>query len=137
MKSLAARVPCFMMPSVVFAPPLTSSRLPILSKLLLLASPQEPPKADIAGYDADDFMSGGFMSALGDDHGSGEPATNGIVDDGMVDDGDDDDEEDDDDDNNESDDSGDEDANANAMDLKGLAETDPEFFDFLQVRASI
>ena len=30
-------------------------------------------------------------------------------------------------------DSDDEEANANAMDLKGLAETDPEFFSFLQV----
>lgn len=31
-------------------------------------------------------------------------------------------------------DSDDEDANASAMDLKGLAETDPEFYSFLQVR---
>ncbi len=34
----------------------------------------------------------------------------------------------------DSSDSDDDEANASAMDLKGLAETDPEFFNFLQVR---
>lgn len=38
------------------------------------------------------------------------------------------------DDDRSDDDSDDEEANAKAMDLKGLAETDPEFFSFLQVR---
>lgn len=37
----------------------------------------------------------------------------------------------------DSDSGGDEEADVNAMDLKGLEETDPEFFNFLQVRAYI
>lgn len=80
---------------------------------------------DISLLDADGFMSGGFMNLKGFR--------------AAAEDGDDDDdlEENDDEDNNKDDDeeedSDDEEANAKAMDLKGLAEKDPEFYEFLQV----
>lgn len=95
------------------------------------------PPADIASFDADEFMSGGFMAGL-DEQGSGDDdavadgqtaaagsedrnSDSGSGSDGGSDDG------------VGSDDSDDEEANANAMNLKGLAETDPEFFNFLKV----
>ncbi|CAN0331979.1 unnamed protein product, partial [Ectocarpus fasciculatus] len=103
---------------------------------------------NIADLDADDLLSGGFMSMAGipnDEHkagreleggggGGGDDSSSGDND--GVDGSSSDDEDDEGGDGGvvgeDESDSDDEDANASAMDLKGLAETDPEFYSFLQ-----
>ncbi|CAM9838320.1 unnamed protein product, partial [Ectocarpus sp. 4 AP-2014] len=104
---------------------------------------------NIADLDADDFLSGGFMSmaCIPDDEdkaddaereleGGGGDGDGSSGDNDGVDGSSSDDEDDEGGDGGivgeDESDSDDEDANTSAMDLKGLAETDPEFYSFLQ-----